>query len=190
VALAEELESVAATVARFAEEGEELVGVLAAEPASGERLYVCAFELGEERSWLVVDADGAPVEDRARVREAVSIAAVCELAEENAGGGHLDELRSQLLTLRLTENPEGIEEAEEAALELESALVPPPRVASPAYLDRVGAATMKLERALGDAHASPFAEAMKAGMGAVEELAAEVELKYKLELSPASVRWE
>jgi hypothetical protein len=31
---------------------------------------------------------------------------------------------------------------------------------------------------------------MKAGMGAVEELAAEVELKYKLELSPASVRWE
>jgi hypothetical protein len=184
VALAEELESVAAAVARFAEEGEELVGVLAAEPASGERLYVCAFERGEERSWLVVDAEGAPVEDRARMREAASIAAVCELAEETAAGGNLDELRAQLLTLRLTENPEGIEEAEEAALELESTLSPPPRVASPAYLDRIGAATMKLERALGDAHASPFAEAMKAGMGAVEELSAEVERTYKLELSP------
>jgi hypothetical protein len=182
VALAEELESVAAAVARFAEEGEELVGVLAAEPASGERLYVCAFERGEERSWLVADAAGAPVEDRARMREAVSIAAVCELAEENAGGGHLDELRAQLLTLRLTENPEGIEEAEEAALELESTLSPPPRVASPAYLDRVGSATMKLERALGDAHASPFAASMQAGMGAVEELSAEVERSYKLEL--------
>ena len=184
MALAEELEGVAAAVAPFVEEGEELVGVLAAEPASGERLYVCAFARGEERSWLVVDAEGAPVEDRARVREAVSIAAVCELAEETAAGGKLDELRAQLLTLRLTENPEGIEEAEEAALELESTLVAPPRIASPAYLDRVGSATMKLERALGDAQASPFAEAMKAGMGAIEELAAEVERRYKLELSP------
>ncbi len=156
--------------------------MLAAEPASGERLYVCAFERGEERSWLVVDAEGAPVEDRARMREAVSIAAVCELAEETAAGGNLDELRAQLLTLRLTENPEGIEEAEEAALELESTLSPSPRVASPAYLDRVGNATMKLERALGDARASPFAEAMKAGMGAVEELSAEVERQYKFEL--------
>ena len=182
MALAEELESVAAAVERFAQEGEELVGILAAEPASGERLYVCAFERGEERSWLVVDAEGTPVEDRARMREAVSIAAVCELAEENAGGGHLDELRAQLLTLRLTENPEGIEEAEEAALELEATLSPPPRIASPAYLDRVGTATMKLERALGDAQASPFAASMQAGMGSVEELFAEVERKYKLEL--------
>jgi hypothetical protein len=184
VALAEELESVAVAVVRFAEEGEELVGVLAAEPASGERLYVCAFERGEDRSWLVVDAEGAPVEDRARMREAVSIAAVCELAEETAAGGNLDELRAQLLTLRLTENPDGIEEAEEAALELEATLVPPPRIASPAYLDRVGSATMKLERALGDAQASPFAASMQAGMGAIEELAAEVERTYKLELSP------
>ena len=180
--LAEELEAVAGAAAAFAQEGEELVGVLAAEPASGERLYVCAFARGEERSWLVLDADSVPVGDRARVREAVSIAAICELAEETAGGGHLEELRAELLSLRLTENPEGIEEAEEAALELESALAPPPRVASPFYLDRVGAATVKLERALGDAHASPFAEAMKAGMGAVEELAAEVERAYKLDL--------
>ena len=182
MALADELESVAAAVVRFAEEGEELVGVLAAEPASGERLYVCAFVLEQERSWLVVDAEAAPVEDRARVREAVSIAAVCELAEENAGGGHLDELRSQLLKLRLTENPEGIDEAEEAALELESTLVSPPRVASPAYLDRVGGATMKLERALGDAQASPFAASMQAGMGAIEELTAEVERGYRFPL--------
>jgi len=182
VALADELESIAAAVGLFADEGEELVGVLAAEPASGERLYVCAFALGEERSWLVVDVEGAAVEDRARIREAVSIAAVCELAEETAAGGELEELRAQLLTLRLTENPEGIEAAEEAALELESTLSAAPRVASPAYLDRVGTATMKLERALGDGGASPFAAAMQVGMASVEELAAEVERKYKLEL--------
>jgi len=182
VALADELESIAASVALFADEGEELVGVLAAEPASRERLYGCAFVLGEERSWLVVDTEGAPVEDRSRIREAVSIAAVCELAEETAAGGELEELRARLLTLRLTENPDGIEEAEEAALELESTLSAPPRIASPAYLDRVGTATMKLERALGDGGASPFAAAMQAGMAAVEELAADVERKYKIEL--------
>ncbi len=79
--LAEELEGVADAAAAFAQEGEELVAVLAAEPASGERLYVCAFARGEERSWLVVDVDAGPVKDRARVREAVSIAAICELAE-------------------------------------------------------------------------------------------------------------
>ena len=69
---------------------------------------------------------------------AVSIAALCELAEEAAGGGKLEELRAQLLSLRLTEHPEGIEEAEEAALELERTIGAPPRLATPAYLDAVG----------------------------------------------------
>ena len=56
----------------------------------------------------------------------------------------------------MTEQPDGIEEAEAAALALEQAIGAPPSVASPAYLDEVGAATRALERALGD-HASPFA---------------------------------
>ncbi len=60
---------------------------------------------------------------------------MCELAEESAGGGDLGELRARLVELRLTENPEGIEEAEVAAAELQEAIQPPPRVASVAYLD-------------------------------------------------------
>ena len=83
------------------------------------------------------------------------------------------------MQLRLTENLTGIDEAEEAALELERVVGIPPRVATPAYLDDVGAATRRLELALGDAGGSPFAEAMKHAMAAVDELTQEVERAYK-----------
>jgi hypothetical protein len=148
-----------------------------AEP--GERQYLCAYTRGEERSWLVLDGAGEPVTDRAAVRRAASIAGLCELAEESAGGGELDALRERLVALRLTENPIGIEKAEEAALALQQTIGSPPRLAEPAYLDRVGAATRRLEQALGNPGGSPFAEAMKAGMDSVDEFAREVEKHYK-----------
>ena len=119
---------------------------------------------------------------RDTVRSTVSITALCELAEESAGGGELQELREQLVALRLTESPPGIEEAEDAALALEQAIGAPPRLAEPAYLDRVGAATRRLEQALGPATGSPFAEAMKSGLATVEEFAHDVESNYKLPL--------
>ena len=99
----------------------------------------------------------------------MSIIALSELAEESAGGGELEELRQQLVALRLSENPTGIEEAEEAALALERAIGAPPRLAEPAYLDRVGEATRRLEAALGSSAGSPFAQAMKQGLAAAEE---------------------
>ena len=102
-----------------------------AEPDPGERSYLCAFQSGEERTWLVLDDAGRPVTDRDRIRRAVSIIALSELAEESAGGGELEELRQQLVALRLSENPPGIEEAEEAALALERAIGAPPRLAEP-----------------------------------------------------------
>jgi hypothetical protein len=182
VALSEELDRIAAAATAFAGPNETLAGVIAAEPAGRERVFLCSFENDANRSWLVLDERGEPVESRAYVREAVSIAALCELAEENAGGGRLDELRGELVRLRLTEAPEGIEEAEAAALELERTLEPSPRVATAAYLDRVGAATRRLEGALGDAGGSPFAAALQQSLGAVEELASEVESEYKVEL--------
>jgi hypothetical protein len=54
-------------------------------------------------------------------------------------------------------------------------------VASGAYLDAIGAAAARLERALGD-NGSPFTEAMKVGIGAAEELSNEVERGYKAAL--------
>jgi hypothetical protein len=184
VGLSDELRAIAASAERFAAPGETVDAVLVAEAAPGERLYLCAFAAGTaERTWLALDADGAPVTSRNRVREAVSIAAMCEVAEEQAGGGELEELRRQLAGVRLTESPPGIDEAEAAALALERALGVSPRVASPAYLDEVGEATRRLERALGDSGNSPFAVAMQQALASVEELAKEVESQYKLPLT-------
>ncbi|MEX2211744.1 MAG: hypothetical protein WD689_08290 [Gaiellaceae bacterium] len=180
--LRDELERVAAVAAGFAAPGEQVAGILAAEPGSGLRIYLCAYESGDGRSWLALDEQGGLVDSRGLVRDAASIAAMCELAAETAGGGQLEELRAQLVALRLRENPSGIDEAEEAALELERTVGSPPRVASPGLLDDIGAATRRLELALGGTAGSPFAEAMKAGMAAVDELLAEIEGAYKAQL--------
>ncbi len=175
MALADDLERIAAAAAGNG----DVSGVLAAEPGGERRLYLVAFgEHDDDRSWLVVDDAGTPVEERGLVREVASIVVLCELAEELSGGGHLDELRSRLAQLRMTEQPPGIEAAEEAALRLERALGVQPRVASPAYLDAVGEATLELERALGDVE-SPFASALRSASGAVDAFLAEVESRYR-----------
>jgi hypothetical protein len=183
--LREDLDRIAAAASEYASPGEKLAGIVPAEAEPGERSYLCAFQAGEERTWLVLDDEGRPVTDRDRIRRAVSITAMSELAEESAGGGELEELRQRLVALRLSENPPGIEEAEEAALALEQAIGAPPRLAEPAYLDRVGEATRRLEAALGPSAGSPFAEAMKQGLAAAEELTHDVLAGYKLPLDQA-----
>jgi hypothetical protein len=85
VALDEELRRIAEAAVIYAGDGEELAGIVPAEPGSGARLYVCAYREGDETSWLVLDAEGTPVDDRLLVRDAVSIAGLVELAEEAAG---------------------------------------------------------------------------------------------------------
>ncbi len=181
VPLDEDLLKIAAAATAYAEEGEELSGLLAAEPSEGRRVYLAVYDAGEERSWLALDSDGGPVQARAVVRESVSILGMCELAEETAGGGDLEQLRSRLGEIKETEAPPRIEDAEKAAADLQRAIGEPPRVASPERLDEVGQATRRLEVALGEG-SSPFAEAMKAGMGSVEALTEEVEANYKLTL--------
>jgi hypothetical protein len=177
-----DLERIAAAAAGLAGPGEELAAVIPTEPEPGARIYLCAYS-GHGRTWAALGGGGTLLADRALVRAAVSIAGLCELAEESAGGGKLDELRRQLVTLRETEHPEGIEEAEAAVLALEAAIAPAPRLASPAYLDAVGAAARRLELALGESVTSPFAEAMKQGATVVAELELEVEAGYKGQLS-------
>jgi hypothetical protein len=182
--LSRDLDRAAAAAGAFAAPGEELAGLLATEPERGARVYLCAFVgTGGGRTWVALDGDGRPVQSRARLREAVTIAGLCELAEETAAGGDLDELRARLVALRLTESPIGVEEAEQAVGALQQTLGSPPTVATPMRLDAIGAATRRLEQALGDGANSPFAEAMRVSVSAVESLADEVEKNYKLDLS-------
>jgi hypothetical protein len=112
----------------------------------------------------------------------VTLAALCEVAAESATGGDLDELRAHLVALRLTEAPPGIEEAEEALARLQRVVGTPPRLATPRLLDEIGEAARGLELALDPTSASAFAVAMRAAQGAVEELTAEVEAGYRVDL--------
>jgi hypothetical protein len=183
VSLEGEIAAALEAAAGHAAEGEEIAGVVPSEPGDGFRVYLCAYRRGAEQTWLALDSDQRPVGDRALVRDAVSIAAMCEVAEESAGGGDLGELRARLVELRLAEAPEGIEEAEVAAADLQATIQPAPRIASAAYLDAIGLAAARLEQALGQVGGSPFADAMKSGMPAADELAAEVIRSYKRPLA-------
>jgi hypothetical protein len=171
--LADDLERIAGAAAAHG----RVAAVLAAEPATSLRRYLVA--LGDEgaRKWLVFDDESEVITRRDEVRDTASIIAMCELAEDLAGGGDLERLRGELARVRIAEQPTGIEEAEEAALALERAIGAPPRVATPAFLDEVGAATVALERALGEA-SSPFSAAIRAATGAVDEFVQEVERDY------------
>ena len=180
MALADDLELIAGAAVAYAAPGEQLTGVLATEPLRHGRIYLCAYASGDERPvWLALDAEGAPVTSSDAAREAAKLAALCEIAEENAGGGDLAALRERLRELRETEAPVGIESAEEAAAALAATLEPEPRLATTDYLDRLGAATRRIEQALGDDAGSPFAAAMQQGLTAADELADEVLQRYK-----------
>jgi hypothetical protein len=181
VALTDDLERIAASAAAQVDGAETaLAGILATEPAAGARIYLCAFESsGGTRSWLAVDGDGAPVASEQSVRDAVSIAALCEVAEESAFPGDLDELRAQLVALRITEGPEGIDEADAAARELQHVLGAPPHLASPTRLDEIGQAARRLELALDPTAPSPFTAAMRSAVDVAEALWADVRGAYR-----------
>jgi hypothetical protein len=183
MALRDELERIAARAVEHAAAGESVSAVLAADSAGG-RVYLVAYDGGgDSKAWLLFDAHGEPVEDRGAVRDAAGLVALVEVAEESAGGGELDDLRSRLVALQLTENPPGLDEAIAAVDGLERTIGTPPRVASTDYLERVGVAVRELEAALGSGPGSPFAAAMKTGAGAVQEFTADVEANYKRPLT-------
>ena len=85
MALSEDVSRIAGVAAQHRAPGQQVVAVLTVETATGERVYLAAFEDDEaQREWLALDHDGLPVTSRDRVREAASIAALVEVAEDAA----------------------------------------------------------------------------------------------------------
>ena len=178
MALGDDLERIAGAASAHG----EVTGVLAAEPARGRRFYLVALGADESRRWLVLDDDGQPIDAREDVRDTASIVAMCELAADLAGGGDLEQLRTQLAQVRMVEQPPGIEEAEAAALALERVVGAPPRVASPAYLDEVGVAALALERVARRGGRRRSRARSASGAGAVEQFVQDVERGYLYDL--------
>jgi hypothetical protein len=126
VALHDDLAAAADRVAAFAEVGERLDAVLAAEPSSGRRVYLCAFSGGEARTWLVLGDEG-PVTKRNVVREAVSLTALCEVVGEAVGDepprlaspAYLDELGTPEVVASALPAVESLTEEVEAAYKAE-----------------------------------------------------------------------
>jgi hypothetical protein len=180
MALTDDLERIAAAAEALAAPGERLTGVLAAEPLDVGRVYLCAYESSAGgQQWLALDDAAVPLAETRAVREAAQLAALCEVAADAAGGEQLEDLRARLTELREAEHPPGIEEVEAAAAAVAAALADEPRVATAAFLDELGALARALERSLGTASASPFAQTLQQSLPAVEELAADVERNYK-----------
>ncbi|MBA3381290.1 MAG: hypothetical protein H0T97_05420 [Actinobacteria bacterium] len=184
MSLADDIERVAGLASAHAAAGDAVSGVIPTEGLGGARVYLCAFDDADgRRTWLAVRADGDVVVSRVELREAVSIAALCEVATDAAGGGDLDALVAGLEQLRDAEAPQGIDAAIEAACELREVLAAPPQLATPSRLDEIGTATRRLERELDPTAASPFTAAMKSSQGAVSELQREIEAGYRVTLS-------
>jgi hypothetical protein len=183
MALADEIERAALSTAAHVGEADSVSGVLPTEAEPGRRVYLCSVDGADgTRGWLGVGEDGSMVTSRVEVRAAVSIAALCEVAVDSAGGGDLDALIASLADLRAREAPEGIEDAERAAEALRDVVGAPPQLATPARLDAIGAATRRLEQELDPGGASPFTAALKSAQNAVSELQREVEAGYLVDL--------
>jgi hypothetical protein len=210
VTLAEELELAAEAAAEHAEATERVAAVMAAEPGRGSRVYVVALEREENHAYLALDGNLVPTDDRRLVRDAVTMIGLAELAEEVSGAVAADELDGLFADAERRLADAGHEDAAESAAAVRSALAElsvaaeGPRVATPGYLDRVGAAAMTLGAVLeayrdhaarvSDSGAGPeveaawaalaaasragdpagFAQAMTAAGGAVESLADDV----------------
>jgi hypothetical protein len=96
--------------------------------------------------WVVIDAAGAPLDERRVIRQAVELAAICEAAEETAAALAIDDAMPALAGAWRLAGELGEGDAELAthamyqALEELQPLVQGLRVAEPAYLDRLAAA--------------------------------------------------
>ena len=162
MSLEQELEATIAAAGRHALRDEQPVAVIATEPAAGTRVYVVAFAAGGELAYIALDEEGALVSNRRLVRDAVSLAALAERAEEVSGATAADELLARFGEAAVALHSAGRDDAAAAAEAVSAAIgrladaATGPRPATPGFLDRIAALSADLAGAL-DAFV-PFAE--------------------------------
>ena len=147
--LEQELEQALAAAGSHADPGEEAVAVMATEGADG-RVYVVAFAAGEDLAYIALDAAGEPVSNRRVVKDAVTLAALAERAEEVSGATAADELVERFgeAAKRLQAKPAAAADAVVAAARRLGEAAAGPRAATPVYLDRMAALASELAGAL------------------------------------------
>jgi hypothetical protein len=148
----------------------------------GRRVYLCAFESEEGRVWLAFDDAGEPLAERRLVREAASLAAWSRWRRSPRAGATSRSSNPVLPSCARRTTRRASRRPRPRPRPSPRRCSPEPRVASGAYS---GCARLRLASARAGARrerASPFAAAMQAALGSVEELAADVERNYKVAL--------
>jgi hypothetical protein len=157
MSLEQELEATIAAAGRHALGDEQPVAVIATELAAGTRVYVIAFASGGDLAYIALDEAGAPVSDRRLVRDAVSLAALAERAEEVSGATAADELMARFTDAAERLRPSRNEELAAAAAAADAVIAAAgrladaatgPRPATAQYLDRMAALAAELAAAL------------------------------------------
>jgi hypothetical protein len=157
VSLERDVERAEEAAQTHARGGERVAAVMPAEPTPGVRVYLAAFESGDDLAYLLLDDEGSPVSDRRLVRDAVSVIALSERAEEVSAAISAEDIaeRFDALAGRLDgEDAPAAGAAREVAGAARgvASVATGVRLATPAYLDEVGAAASVLGSAL-DAYA-------------------------------------
>ncbi len=174
--LADELEAVHAAAGSRALAGETVAAVMAAEPGLGRRVYLVAFELDGELSYLALNAELAPLDDQRLVREAVTMLGLAERAEEASIAVAAERLGEPFADAAQALESAGDSDAAASARAVGTALAAlavvadGPRLATPLYLDRIGAAASALGIALDEyrQHVEQLSERATAPSAAAE----------------------
>jgi hypothetical protein len=154
VTLESELLAVRDTALGYAVDGEAVAAVMAAEPGLGSRVYLIAFDRDGELSYMALDEVLAPVTDRRLVREAVVMLGLAERAEEASIAITAEQLEEPVATAERLLRAAGLEQPADTAAAVRVSLAAllevaaGPRLATPLYLDRIGAAAGDLGNAL------------------------------------------
>jgi hypothetical protein len=154
VTVAERLEQAHAAAAEHAGDGERVLAVLPAEPGRGALVFLAAYGPPDDApTYLGLDAGHRPVRDEQLVKDAVTMLALAETAEEVAGATLARELRDALLAaehaLRLAGRA-GATASLLQALDTVERVAEGPRIATPRYLDALAAAAGDLAAAIDD----------------------------------------